>query len=75
MLERLPYGQERMGAMGWSYGGYMMSVVEDTHRFKRSDDGFTTCRNVRSTRKLWFPEWDWEAPGIRNLISDGSLSM
>jgi dipeptidyl aminopeptidase/acylaminoacyl peptidase len=53
-LETLPYvDPERMGAMGWSYGGYMMMWMQGhTERFR--------CQ------ELWFPEWDlggapWES--------------
>lgn len=52
----------RMGAMGWSYGGYMMNWFEGhTGRFKAlaSMMGVYDLRSFYSaTEELWFPEWD-----------------
>jgi dipeptidyl aminopeptidase/acylaminoacyl peptidase len=51
-----------MGAMGWSYGGYMMNWFEGhTDRFKAlaSMMGVYDLRSFySSTEELWFPEWD-----------------
>jgi dipeptidyl aminopeptidase/acylaminoacyl peptidase len=62
-LAKLPYvDPDRMGAMGWSYGGYMMDWFEGhTNRFKAiaSMMGVFDLRSMYgSTEELWFPEWD-----------------
>jgi dipeptidyl aminopeptidase/acylaminoacyl peptidase len=62
-LEKLPYiDRNRMGAMGWSYGGYMMMWFEGhTERFKAiaSMMGIYDLRSFYgATEELWFPEWD-----------------
>jgi dipeptidyl aminopeptidase/acylaminoacyl peptidase len=62
-LEKLPYvDSNRMGAMGWSYGGYMMMWFEGhTDRFKAiaSMMGIYDLRSFHgATEELWFPEWD-----------------
>ena len=62
-LEKLPYvDSTRMGAMGWSYGGYMMMWFEGhTDRFKAiaSMMGLYDLRSFHgATEELWFPQWD-----------------
>jgi dipeptidyl aminopeptidase/acylaminoacyl peptidase len=62
-LEKLPYvDRNRMGAMGWSFGGYMMDWFEGhTDRFKAiaSMMGLFDLRSFYgATEELWFPEWD-----------------
>ncbi len=62
-LEKLPYvDSERMGAMGWSYGGYMMNWFQGhTGRFKALANmmGLFDLRSFYyATEELWFPEWD-----------------
>ncbi len=62
-LAQLPYvDPNRMGAMGWSYGGYMMDWFEGhTDRFKAiaSMMGVFDLRSMYgATEELWFPEWD-----------------
>jgi dipeptidyl aminopeptidase/acylaminoacyl peptidase len=62
-VEKLPYvDRNRMGAMGWSYGGYMMMWFEGhTERFKAiaSMMGLYDTRSFYGgTEELWFPEWD-----------------
>jgi dipeptidyl aminopeptidase/acylaminoacyl peptidase len=62
-LAKLPYvDANRMGAMGWSYGGYMMNwMAGRTDRFKAlaSMMGLYDLRSFYgATEELWFPEWD-----------------
>jgi dipeptidyl aminopeptidase/acylaminoacyl peptidase len=62
-LEKLPYVDgTRMGAMGWSYGGYMMMWFEGhTDRFKAlaSMMGIYDWRSLYgATEELWWPQWD-----------------
>ena len=62
-LAELPYvDKERMGAMGWSFGGYMMMWLEGhTDRFKAiaSMMGVYNLTSMYgATEELWFPEWD-----------------
>ena len=62
-LEKLPYvDKSRMGAMGWSYGGYMMNWLEGhTDRFKALASMMGIFDNrafFGATEELWFPEWD-----------------
>jgi len=56
--------EDRIGAMGWSWGGYAMNWLEG-----HNDDGLFKCLvsmmgvyDLRSmfgaTEELWFPEWD-----------------
>ncbi|HEX7150152.1 MAG TPA: S9 family peptidase [Thermoanaerobaculia bacterium] len=62
-LEQLPYvDKNRIGAMGWSYGGYMMNWIEGhTDRYEAivSMMGIFDLRSFYyATEELWFPEWD-----------------
>jgi dipeptidyl aminopeptidase/acylaminoacyl peptidase len=62
-LEQLPYvDADRMGAMGWSYGGYMMMWFQGhTDRFKATVAmmGLYDLRSFHgATEELWFPEKD-----------------
>jgi dipeptidyl aminopeptidase/acylaminoacyl peptidase len=62
-LEKLPYvDKDRIGAMGWSYGGYFMNWAEGhTTRYKAiaSMMGLFDLRSMYgATEELWFPEWD-----------------
>ena len=64
-LSKLPYvDADRMGAMGWSYGGYMMDWFEGhTTRFKAIATmmGLFDLRSFYgATDELWFPEWDFK---------------
>ncbi|MBA4251222.1 MAG: peptidase S9 [Chlorobiaceae bacterium] len=62
-LETLPYvDKNRIGAMGWSYGGYMMNWIQaKTNRYKCLVS-MMSLYNMESfygtTEELWFPEWD-----------------
>ncbi|MCB1034780.1 MAG: S9 family peptidase, partial [Acidobacteria bacterium] len=62
-LEQLPYvDKEKVGAMGWSYGGYMMMWFEGhTDRFEAivSMMGLYDLPSFHgATEEVWFPEWD-----------------
>lgn len=53
---------DRMGAMGWSYGGYFMNLLQaKTDRFKclASMMGIYDLREFKDeTEELWFANWD-----------------
>jgi dipeptidyl aminopeptidase/acylaminoacyl peptidase len=63
-LAKLPYvDAQRMGAMGWSYGGYMMMWMQGhTERFK-CQAAMMGLYDLRSfygaTEELWFPKQDF----------------
>ena len=62
-LAGLPYvDAERMGAMGWSWGGYAMMWLEgQPTRFKAlaAMMGVYDLRSMHgATEELWFPQWD-----------------
>jgi len=62
-LSTLPYvDKDRMGAMGWSYGGYMMFWMEGhPNSFKciaAMMGTYDLPAMYGSTEELWFPEWD-----------------
>ena len=62
-VAKLPYvDPNRMGAMGWSYGGYFMNWLEGhSERFKAIATMmgiFDTRAFYGATEELWFPEWD-----------------
>jgi dipeptidyl aminopeptidase/acylaminoacyl peptidase len=66
-LEREPYvDPERVGAMGWSYGGYVMGwLLGHTDRFEAiaSMMGIYDLPSFYgSTEELWFPEYDLGGP-------------
>jgi dipeptidyl aminopeptidase/acylaminoacyl peptidase len=71
-LETLPFvDKNRMGAMGWSWGGYEMNwLLGHTNRFRclASMMGVYDLRSMfGGTEELWFPEWDlkgtpWTSP-------------
>jgi dipeptidyl aminopeptidase/acylaminoacyl peptidase len=71
-LAQLPYvDAERMGAMGWSWGGYAVMWLEGQKtRFKAMAAmmGVYDLRSMHgATEELWFPEWDlrgtpWDNP-------------
>ncbi len=71
-LAALPYvDSTRMGAMGWSYGGYMMNWLQaQTKRFKclASMMGIYDTKSFwGATEELWFPNFDlqgqpWNSP-------------
>jgi len=66
-LEKLPYvDSTRMGAMGWSYGGYMMMWMQGhTDRFacQAAMMGIYDLTSFHgATEELWFPEHDLGLP-------------
>jgi dipeptidyl aminopeptidase/acylaminoacyl peptidase len=63
-LEQLPYvDKDRMGVMGWSYGGYMtMWMQGHTTRFKANAammGVYDLEAEYGATEELWFPEHDF----------------
>jgi dipeptidyl aminopeptidase/acylaminoacyl peptidase len=63
----------RMGALGASYGGYMVNWIGGhTDRFKclvSHDGSFDETSAYYTTEELWFPEWEymgapWENPAM-----------
>jgi len=78
-LAALPYvDAERMGATGWSYGGYFKNwLVGQTDRFKAAASmmGIFDLRSFyATTEELWFPEWDlggtpWDNPSAYDRFS------
>lgn len=70
-LEAQPYvDPKRMGAMGWSYGGYMMNwLLGHTDRFQAiaSMMGIYELDSFYgATEELWFPEKDLGGPPWKN---------
>jgi len=62
-LEKLDYvDANKMGAMGWSYGGYFMNLLQaKTDRFKclASMMGIYDLKEFKDeTEELWFANWD-----------------
>ncbi len=62
-IETLPYvDRNRIGAMGWSYGGYFMNLLQaKTKRFKclASMMGIYDLKQFKEdTEELWFSNWD-----------------
>lgn len=71
-LASLPYvDKERLGAMGWSWGGYAMMWLEGHSTRYKALAAMMGVYDLRSmhgaTEELWFPEWDlkgtaWDNP-------------
>ncbi len=62
-IETLPYvDTDRIGAMGWSYGGYFMNILQaKTKRYKclASMMGLYDLQQFKEdTEELWFADWD-----------------
>ena len=78
-LSHLSYiDTSKIGAMGWSYGGYMMNWLQgNTKRFKclASMMGvYNLSAMYGTTEELWFPEWDlkgtpWENEALYKKLS------
>ncbi len=78
-LAGLPYvDAERMGAMGWSWGGYAMMWLEGTAtRFKAlaSMMGVYDLRTMHgATEELWFPQWDLQGTPWTNAAGYEQMS-
>lgn len=83
-LEQLPYvDPQRMGAMGWSYGGYMMMWMQGhTKRFKAMAAmmGIYDLPSFwGATEELWFPEKDlcgvpWDSPEYQRWSPSASAA-
>lgn len=63
-LSKLPFiDSTKIGAMGWSYGGYMMNWLQAKNPKKyKCFVSMMSLYNLESfygtTEELWFPEWD-----------------
>lgn len=79
-LESLPYvDKERIGAMGWSYGGYFMNWLQATTKRYKCLASMMGLYNLESfygtTEELWFPEWDLKGtPWTSKLYKEHSPS-
>ncbi len=78
-LAGLPYvDAERMGAMGWSWGGYAMMWLEGAPaRFKAlaSMMGVYDLRTMHgATEELWFPRWDLQGTPWSNAAGYERMS-
>ena len=71
-LERYPWMDgARVGALGASYGGYMVNWIEGNwpDRFKclvNHDGVFDQRMMYFATEELWFPEWEHGGPYYAN---------
>lgn len=79
-LESLPYvDRSRIGAMGWSYGGYFMNWLQATTKRYKCFVSMMGLYNLESfygtTEELWFPEWDLKGtPWTSKLYKEHSPS-
>jgi dipeptidyl aminopeptidase/acylaminoacyl peptidase len=78
-LEKLPYvDKDRIGAMGWSWGGYATMWFEGhTTRFKAlaAMMGVYDLRAMySSTEEVWFPQWDLKGAPWENPVLYGAQS-
>lgn len=70
-LQKYPFlDRERMGALGASYGGYMINwIAGHTDRFKTlvcHDGNLDELTAYYDTEELWFPEWEHGGPAFKN---------
>ena len=73
ILQEMPYlDKTRVGAMGASYGGYMINWINGHNpegKFKClvNHDGIFGLKNLYyTTEELWFPEWEFGVPYVTN---------
>jgi dipeptidyl aminopeptidase/acylaminoacyl peptidase len=73
ILREMPYlDASRVGALGASYGGYMINWInghDSERKFKCmvNHDGIFGLKNLYyTTEELWFPEWEFGVPYITN---------
>lgn len=81
-LAQLPYvDPERMGAMGWSWGGYAMMWLEGHSTRYKALAAMMGVYDLPSmhgtTEELWFPEWDlkgtpWNNPAAYARMNPSS---
>ncbi len=81
-LKKLPYvDEERMGAMGWSWGGYAMMWLEGHNKHFKCLVAMMGLYDLPSwygsTEELWFPDYDcggapWENPDYYKKVSPSS---
>lgn len=73
---------DRLGVMGWSYGGYMTCwTVTHTDRFKAAITGAPVSNNhsmIGTTDIPWFTEWHlkgnpWSREGEENLLAHSAI--
>lgn len=71
-LKRYPWmDEERIGALGASYGGYMVNWIagnwSDAFQCLVNHDGIFDMRMMYyATEELWFPEWEHGGPYWKN---------
>jgi dipeptidyl aminopeptidase/acylaminoacyl peptidase len=70
-LQKYPFlDKDRMGALGASYGGYMINwIAGHTDRFKVlvcHDGNLDEHMAYYDTEELWFPEWEHGGPAYKN---------
>jgi dipeptidyl aminopeptidase/acylaminoacyl peptidase len=70
-LKKYPFlDKERMGALGGSFGGYMVNwIAGHTDRFKAlvcHDGNLDELMAYYNTEELWFPEWEHGGPAYEN---------
>lgn len=76
-ISKLPFvDKDRIGAMGWSYGGYMMNWLQGQTKIFKCFVSMMGIYNLESfygtTEELWFPEWDlggasWETDDYKKF--------
>lgn len=83
-LSKLPYvDKDRIGAMGWSWGGYAMAWLAGHSTRYKALAAMMPVYDLRSfygaTEELFFPEWDigktpWENPKAYEKFSPSSYA-
>jgi dipeptidyl aminopeptidase/acylaminoacyl peptidase len=73
-LQKYPFlDKDRMGALGASYGGYMINwIAGHTDRFKTlvcHDGNLDEHMAYYDTEELWFPEWEHGGPAYANVAA------